>query len=473
MSKFTRKLILGERVMYADGTSPVNCVFTIGLRGDVSQERLRSALNRVQAKHPLLQARIVRKGGRPYFEGGGAVPEIPVRVVERRSGDDWRLVTELEWELAFDVEKGPLARVVWLRSGAVSELMLVCPHCICDGATGVTLMREILQLLDRPEEQIGSYPVFRSVKDLVPGSLTGDRGGVIKAYLKSFVMRVLFSLRPIRQTGENGQHYVIRWRLDEEMSGGLIERCKSEGVTVHAALCVALLGGYGEVKKEKAKNKVICPVDIRRYVREIRKDMMFAFAPIVELGVAGKGEDTGLRAEGAIAVGKGEGVGVGEGISVGEGVGEGVGLGEGASEGAGFWEQCRRLKGDLAEKMATIKAYELLLHSEYYHPVARKLIRWLCADEGSHDFTFSNMGRLDIPEQYETFSVEAVYSPTVAFPWRNPTTVVVSSFKGVMDFAYVSNTGFLRYDEAEAIKEKAMEVLADVTQPAAVKADLK
>jgi hypothetical protein len=154
-------------------------------------------------------------------------------------------------------------------------------------------------------------------------------------------------------------------------------------------------------------------------------------------------------------------------------VGEGVGLGEGASEGAGFWEQCRRLKGDLAEKMATIKAYELLLHSEYYHPVARKLIRWLCADEGSHDFTFSNMGRLDIPEQYETFSVEAVYSPTVAFPWRNPTTVVVSSFKGVMDFAYVSNTGFLRYDEAEAIKEKAMEVLADVTQPAAVKADLK
>ncbi len=464
MSTFTRKLILGERVMYADGAHPVNCVFTVSLRGDVSPQRLRFALNKVQAKHPLLQARILLRGRRPYFQGGGVAPdgrngapgggpvgEIPVRVLERKSGDDWQKVTEAEWELAFDVKKGPLARVVWLRSGArpdeaggdaISELMLVCPHCICDGATGVTLMREILLLLDQPEELIGSYPVFQSVKEIIPRSLLASKGGRIKAYLRSLGLRILFSLRPIRQTEVKGQPYVIRWRLDKGMSGALIERCKLEKVTVHAALCVALLESYWEIKKEEARNKVICPVDIRRYVREIRKDMMFAFAPIVELGL------------GPVA-------------------GEGKRIANNDLGGAVFWEQCRQLKGDLAEKMATIKAYELLLHSEYYHPVARKLIRWLCTDAGSHDFTFSNMGRLDIPEEYETFSVEAVYSPTVAFPWRNPTTVVVSSFKGQMDFAYVSNTGFLRYDEAMAIKERVNQVLTDVTQAAVLPVDLK
>ena len=436
MSTFTRKLILGERVMYADGASPVNCVFTVSVRGEILQERLRHALNTVQAKHPLLQARIVWKRGRPYFEGGN-VGEIPVRVMERVSGDDWHKVTEAEWGLPFDVVKGPLARVVWVRSGdkpdevgveTISELVLVCPHCICDGATGVTLMREILLVLDRPEEVIGSYSVFRSVKEIIPGSLLADKGGRIKAYLRSLGLRILFSLRPIRKTGEEGKNYVIRWRLDEGMSGALIERCKSEDVTVHAAFCVALLGAYKEVKKEESKNKVICPVDIRRYVREIRKDMMFAFAPIVELSVA-------VTAEGGDSRG-----------------------------GEGFWEQCRQLKASLADKIDTIKAYELLLHSEYYHPVAKKLIRWLCSDAGSHDFTFSNMGRLDIPEEYETFSVEAVYSPTVAFPWRNPTTVVVSSFRRQMEFAYVSNSGFLPYSEAMAIRERAMDVLVDVTQ---------
>jgi len=416
MSTFTRKLILGERVMYADGASPVNCVFTVSVKGEIFQEKLRHALNIVQAKHPLLQARIVWKRGRPYFEGGD-VGEIPVRVLERKAGDDWQKVTEAEWGLSFDVVKEPLARVVWVRSEAISELVLVCPHCICDGATGVTLMREILLVLDRPEGVIGSYSVFRSVKEIIPRSLLADRGARIKAYLRSLGLRILFSLRPIRKTGEEGKSYVIRWRLDEGISGALIERCKSEDVTVHAAFCVALLGAYKEVKKAEAKNKVICPVDIRRYVREIRKDMMFAFAPIVEL--------SNIEIE-------------------------------------GFWEQCRQLKKGLAEKIDTIKAYELLLHSEYYHPVAKKLIRWLCSDAGSHDFTFSNMGRLDIPEEYETFSVETVHTPTVAFPWRNPTTVVVSSFRRQMEFAYVSNSGFLPYNEAMAIKEKAMEVLVDV-----------
>jgi len=157
--------------------------------------------------------------------------------------------------------------------------------------------------------------------------------------------------------------------------------------------------------------------------------MMFAFAPIVELSVtAADGE------------------------------------GESCVAAPGFWDRCRKLKGEMTQKIDMINAYELLLHSEYYHPVAKKLIRWLCSDAGSHDFTFSNMGRVDIPEEYGTFSVEAVYTPTVAFPWRNPTTVVVSSFRRRMEFAYVSNSGFLPSIEAMAIKERAMAMLAEVTQ---------
>jgi hypothetical protein len=417
--------------------------------------------------------------GRPYFLGEGLAPKIPVRVVERVSGDDWQQVTEVEWEIPFDVEQGPLARVVWLQGGDVSELVLVCAHCICDGATGVTLIREILLLLDRPEETIGSYPVFQSVKELIPRAVLANRKERLAAYWKSFFVRVFFSLKPIHAKAVNGQDYAIRWRLGAEMSGALIDRCRREEVTVHALLCVVLLDAYRAIRQENARGKVICPVDIRRYVRDIRKDMMFAFAPIVELGVpagAGAPED-GERAgspEGGERAGSPEGGERGGGGEGGETTEEAGGTdGRAERERAGFWERCRRLKGDLAEKVATIKAYELLLHGEYYHPVAKKLIRWLCTDAGSHDLTFSNMGRLDIPEEYETFSVAAVYSPTVAFPWRNPTTVVVSSFREQMDFAFVSNTGALRFEEGMAIKERVMQLLEEIMSVAVVKAELK
>lgn len=410
--------------MYVDGAVPVNCVFPVAIRGKITADRLRNALCRMQAKHQLLQAHI-RTGmrGRPYFLVDGLAPEIPVRVVERRSDGDWLTIVEEEWARAFDVQHGPLARVVWIEDKAsdLSELILVCPHCICDGTTGVMLMRELLYLLDRPEEILKASASFKSVSDLVP---VGERKGMVKAIFKSLAARLIFSLKPLKGARLDGsENYVVHWRIGEEQSAALIERCKTEGVTVHAALCVALLGAYGAVKKDAAFGKVICPVDIRRYIREIRKDMMFAFAPIVELKVTDAG-------------------------------------GSSLSD-AKFWSCCRQLKEDLAGKMGDIKAYELLFHGELYHSLTKKLIKFLCTEAGSHDITFSNMGRMDIPEVYTSFSLEAVYSPTVAFPWKNPTTAVVSSFRGKMDFALVSNAGCLPYAEALEIKERAMRSLAE------------
>ena len=89
----------------------------------------------------------------------------------------------------------------------------------------------------------------------------------------------------------------------------------------------------------------------------------------------------------------------------------------------------------------------------------KKMVKYLLTTEGSHDVTFSNMGRLGIPENYDSFEVEAIYSPSVGFPWRNPNTIVVSTFKGEMDFTFCSNEAFLPESEALAIKNKALELL--------------
>lgn len=411
-----RRLIMGERIMYVDSSTPLNCVFAVTIRGSFTLERLRNALHKVQQKHPLLRASIKEDAaGVPYFVSSNKLSEIPVRIGERVSDDDWKVQSKAEWRKLFDGKSAPLARVVWLKDAEVSDLILVCPHCICDGTTFVALMSEILEVLDKPEKELFSYLPFNSIEGLLSQSFKASKGKILKARFFSVVARLFFLFKSTKNKKSEGQNYFLHWRLDAEKTDALTLECKTAGASVHAALCVILLKAFQSVKGSKAHGKVICPVDVRKFVTEIKGDTMFAFAPIAELSVDGKL--------------------------------------------AGFWEKARKVKEDLNAKIAAMNVHELLIMSEYFHGSVNKMVKYLLTTEGSHDVTFSNMGRLGIPENYDSFEVEAIYSPSVGFPWRNPNTIVVSTFKGEMDFTFCSNDAFLPESEALAIKNKALELL--------------
>src|SRR3954466_7100179 len=119
-----RQLIIGERIMYVGAKEAVNCVFTAKIRGRITEQQLKTALAGIQRKHPLLRV-VIREDekGRPYFVSNIRIPEIPVQIVERVSDNDWVAASEAEWEYRFDVQAGPLARVLWLKSDDVSELL--------------------------------------------------------------------------------------------------------------------------------------------------------------------------------------------------------------------------------------------------------------------------------------------------------------------------------------------------------------
>lgn len=428
---------MGERVMYVDEGTPVNCVFPVRLRGHVSREGLQAALDGLQRKHPLLRASIGQEGARPYFLLQGEAFPIPIREVERRSESYWLAVVQEEWKERFDGEAGPLARLVWVRgTGAsgrpgdeagremgtgdgstdfISELILVCPHCICDGMTGVTLMRELLSLLDKPGLKLGSYERFGSVDELLPDLPPLTRAGRWKMHFFVTLGRLFYRCMSLQSLPERGADYVLHWRVDGRKVDALARRCKEEGVGLYAVLCVCWLEAFQSIRPKAARNKVICPVDIRRYVPSIGADNMFAFAPIVNLSVARKVE--------------------------------------------GVWSRARAMRVSMEDKVGKLKAGELLRAGELFHGAVRDVVRHMRTNVGGHDLTFSNMGRLDIPGKYKGFVVEKVFSPTVVFPWKNPTTLVTSSYGGEMDFAFVSNESYLPEGEAEAIRAKAMELL--------------
>ena len=410
-----RKLIIGERIMYVDESTPLNCVFAVKISGSFSEENLSAALAKIQKKHPLLRSSVKEDTkGRPYYELCDNLEAIPVRILKRTADDQWMDESGLEWKKLFDGANLPMARVVWLKGTDVSELLLVCPHCICDGTTFVALMSEMLMLLDHPEQDIVPYLPFNSIEELLSATFSSTKAKVIKARLFSVIAKLFFLFKSTSNKQPAGSGYMLHWKLEAEETKDLVLGCKAAGVTLHAALCVAFLDAFKAVRGDKAHGKVICPVDVRRFVTEIKEDTMFAFAPIAELSLS-KEKD--------------------------------------------FWAKAKSLQEELKTKIEGMKVHELLVMSEYFHGSVKKMVKYLRSTAGGHDLTLSNMGRLGIPENYDSFEVETLYSPSVGFPWRNANTLVVSTFKGRMDFTFFSNHAFLDKKEAEEIKDRALELL--------------
>ncbi|QXU39966.1 hypothetical protein [Pedobacter sp. D749] len=412
-----RRLILGERIMHVDTKTPLNCVFGAKISGKISEENLHKALHKIQLKHPLLQMNIDATGKVPYFVLNENISKIPIRIASRPTDQSWLAQSKIEWYKLFDAHNEPLARVVWLKGETESELLLVLPHCICDGTTILNLMRELMTLLDNPEQDLAPYPSFRSVYDLLPVDFKITRAAHFKGKVFAALGRLFFFFKATSNNNVDQSNYVVHWKISTDDTKQLLVKCKAENTTVHAAICVAFMEAFKSVRGTKAHGKVICPVDIRRFVEAIKQDTMFAFAPIAELKLEQSEND--------------------------------------------FWIKTRKLKNDLETKVAEMKVYDLLNMSEYFHSSVNKMIGFLKTTKGTHDVTLSNMGLLNIPKDYKSFILKTIYSPTVAFPWKNANTLVCSTFNGQLDFSFMSNESFLREFEAWQIKDRAMELIKE------------
>ncbi|MBL3547323.1 condensation domain-containing protein [Chryseobacterium sp. KMC2] len=410
-----RKLMMVERIMYVDPETPVNCIFAAKIKGELLEQNFKTALEKIQQKHALLRVVIDSKSEKyPFFIEEKEIAPIPLRIVERKTDQDWLTESQKEWKILFEEEKTPLARVVWVRGQDVSEVFWAIPHCISDGTTGVTLMKELLQLLDNPALELEPYEAFTSVDEFLPSNFN-VKSKKFKAKLYLTFARFFFMLQQKSKKRNLGKDYVLHQKLDPTTTAQITERCKANGVSVHALLCSAFMQAFQEVKGKEAKGKVISPVDVRHFIPEIKEDHLFAFAPTVDLAIK-----------------------------------------KGSSD---LLNNAKQIKEDLVQKIGKMEARELLWMGEQMHPIVDRMISMLKSSNGGHDVTLSNMGRINIPNEYKNFSIETIFSPTVAFPWLNSNTLVASTYNHQMDFIFLSNEDFLPKVEATKIKEKAIALM--------------
>jgi hypothetical protein len=427
--------------MYREGRTPFTTVFTVKVAGELDEERLRQALARVQAKHPLLRCVVEEAAGGPRFVLLDRPAPIPLRIVERGGEDDWQTEARREWVTPFDAGREPLVRLVWLRAGEVNELLLVGHHCICDGYSGINLVRECLSVYDQPEQDLGAYDALGAIGDIVPAALLEDGRFRRRVRWKAGILRLTLFLK--RRGGKRfgppiaaEQMYFPRWDTGNATAQALTECCRSEGVTVLAAVSVAFLQAFRDVRGARGLAKACTMVNARRFLPELRADAMFGLAPGVALRTKGLPPPRDMST-------------------------------------GGFWSRARAIKADLTRRVDRLGAglYDNLVGLEGLHDKYASLVAFFESAPAVRNVTLSNLGRLDLPQQYRSFRLERVYTPLVMVSPTPANTVVISSFAGQMEFAIISDEQSLPRAQALEIQQRAMEILRTcVAIPAQYKA---
>ena len=411
-------LSVGERIMYVQQAQTVNCLFPVSITGDIQPAQVEKALAYIQQKHPLLRAIVEENDGIPTFVVQTEPAPIPMIAYERKSEVYWEEISAQHWHQHIDVQKGPLMQLVWIRSERKMEFILICPHCIADGVSMTTLMREFLQMLDNDHTAMQEPP-----QRLITAIDLPQRTAQIKRMafaIKGSIGRVMAHAllpkkRDERKLIDQKASYMLRGRLDEDTMNEIHHYCKIHGISLYAWVAAVFLKTFGIIFPKEAKGKLICPVDIRRFVPAIKHDQLFAFAPIMDLKMTQKAQTT--------------------------------------------LDLAKRIKEQLAMGLKKMDIAGVLYMNEHFQSVVPKLLNHLMTTRGSHDFTCSNMGKLAIPDQFRSFTVDAIYSPSVVFPWRNPHTLVMSSYNHVLDFTFMSNEQVLPLEQAREFMNQSLQAL--------------
>jgi Condensation domain len=448
-----RPMLLLERTMYRDGRTPFTSLFTARLRGELREEQIREALQLVQSKHPLLRCVVANASAElpMRFVLLDEPAPIPLRTVERKAEDDWEREARREWVTPFAGERGPLLRVVWLRGrGAeVSELMLVAHHCICDGQSGLTLLRDLLWACEDRGRSLGSYSALGRLEELVPAAVLADRSFTRRVKRRQRVLRVMLWLKrgKAKLDGKSRgippeRMYFLRWQMEAAETRRLAERCKQEQVTVLAAAGLSLTAAFRFVRGPRGAGKVNAMVNARRFLPQLPTDALFGLAPGVEM----QQQRTRIEAWAQHAdTGR-------------------------ADWTRNFWAAARAMKADLTQRVQKVEgSIHLNLASfEGLHERYEEVVNYFERRPAVPSLTFSNLGRLDLPEECRGLRVEKVFSPLVMVSPTPANTVVLSSFRGEMEFALVSDEESLPRSEAERIREMALEFLRQCVRNDAV-----
>ena len=244
-----------------------NHAMRVRLRGSITLADLQAALDGLRARHPALI---------------DADAHFPLQETTGCTGTAWLDAARQELLQGFPAG-GPFARFVLLRIKEEEEqadLLGVFHHGVCDGMSGVYVLRDILRLLGEPGLVLEALPRPVDMRNLIPTSVRTSRA--VQMRVNGFVsilrLRLFFArIFPTRKRPAVEQDSatarltpdkrmcILTDRLSPVQTAALVQRCKTEGVTVHAAVSTAWLRAFAALPGENRSlvHSASSPVSLR------------------------------------------------------------------------------------------------------------------------------------------------------------------------------------------------------------------
>lgn len=384
----------------------VNFAVTVSFSGLLTVQQLTDALAWVQRRHPLLRVKISPdEHQQPQFTSED-VPAIPVRVVKRQGEEHWSQEVAEEIVSPFSWSQGPLLRVVFLKGDRVSELVLVCHHCIADALSIINLLRDILQEIATPGSDRQILPEIPPLEELIPSLPHQNHHPIITDNSPNFP--------PQQANPRTWRPTILHWSLEAEETNKLILRCREEGATVHGALCAAFL--LSIAPSQEISIKCLSPLNARNYL------------------VPPVGTDMGVYIALPVTTHK-------------------------LQPQSNFWDIARELRYQINEVIAQGKMFEGIPKLKAFlstKPTPESVYQQIL--KRGDDLAVSNLGRLNIPQQFGNLHLYGIYGPTLLGS-ENVKVVSVGTLGEKMFFTFTCLETVTSQADAMQIQARAMQLI--------------
>jgi NRPS condensation-like uncharacterized protein len=401
-----RKLGANERITWSyQQIRPMHFVIAAKIIGKITIEEMQNALEKAQQRHPLLNVGVVTVDGSetPWFKKDLA--QIPLRIIKRINTEQWEQVVEEELENPFNPCEAPLVRVSLVSGENIYELVITCDHTIADGKSSLFLLRDILQYVGDPDQTIIPLPQKDSYEKILFGQRSSDGIPGDPGILEG-------KTRP--KLPENSQPNLCAWLLSEIETAAIINRCKKEGVTVHAGICAAFLLSIAESQPTKKILKCLTPVNIRAALPGIDDDFGYYF--------------TTVNTEHTV------------------------------TPSLSIWDLSRSVSSQIKEAkiFAHLPELETFLSVSPDHEEAVNMMDFV----NGHDIVVTNLGRLNIPEKYGQLELMAIYGLSLMTHIDRDLILGVMTFRDRMSLTITYSESFFTKSEIRQIQETAMNLLS-------------
>lgn len=239
---------------------PTRLSRVIAIEGSLPPQRIQAALRRLQARHPLMRARVI-DGGAPHIAHD--VPgAIELSVIPRESAWHWQRVLESLLEER-SLPTSPLfsAHYVYAPSARRQELILVAEHVVADGVCMNALCAELFALCGG-EPALPSREIQPTLEELLPESSRWERATSFGLAMGRLARVVLSRTLREKRTAAVGTAYTYR-ELTSDETTRLLTKARNEKTTVTGALLAATMQAVGRQKSGTPQLAITVPVDLR------------------------------------------------------------------------------------------------------------------------------------------------------------------------------------------------------------------